>query len=81
MILPILLYGSEIWGFKYSDKIEQVQHVFYKKMLGVSSNTVNEAALGELGRYPLAVHYQLRCVKYWLKILSMQPRSAWQEHV
>ena len=41
-------------------------------MLGVSSNTVNEAALGELGGYPLAVHYHLRCVKYWLKILSMQ---------
>ena len=31
MILPILLYGSEIWGFKYSDKIEQVKHIFCKK--------------------------------------------------
>ena len=51
--------------FKYSDKIEQ-EHVFCKKLLGVSSNRVNEAALGELGRYPLAVHYHLRCVKYWL---------------
>ena len=49
MILPILLYGYEIWRFKYSDKIEQVQHVFCKKLLGVSSNTVNEAALGERG--------------------------------
>ena len=72
IILPILLYGSEILMFKYSDKIEQVQHIFCKKLLGVSSNTVNEVALGELGRYPLAVHYHLRCVKYWLKILSMQ---------
>ena len=36
MILPIPLYGSEIWGFKYSDKIEQVQHVFYKKLLVLS---------------------------------------------
>ena len=28
MILPILLYGSEIRGCKYFDKIEQVQHIF-----------------------------------------------------
>ena len=72
MILPILLYGSEIWGFEYSGKIEQVQHIFCKKMLGLSSNTVNEAALGELGRYPLAVQYHLRCINYWLKIVCMQ---------
>ena len=59
MILPILLYSSEIWGFKYSDKIEQVKHIFCKKLLGLSSNTVNEAAPGEMGRYPLAVHHHL----------------------
>ena len=29
MILPILLYGSEIWGFVNSDKIEQLQHKFH----------------------------------------------------
>ena len=88
MILPILLYGSEIWGFKYSDKIEQVKHIFCKKLLGLSSNTVNEIALGEMGRYPLAVHHHLRCVKYWLEILSMQsgshaiqPILTWQEHM
>ena len=72
MILPILLYSSEILGFNYFDKIEQVQHIFCKRLVGLSSNTLNEAALGELGRYPLAVHYHLRCMKYWLKILSMQ---------
>ena len=31
VLLPILQYGSEIWGVKYSDKIEQVQHIFCKK--------------------------------------------------
>ena len=69
MILPILLYGSEIWGLKYSDKIEKVQYIFCKQVLGLSLNTVDEAALGELRRYPLTVHYHLRCVKYCLKMV------------
>ena len=31
MIKPILLYGSEIWGFKISDTIENVQDNFCKR--------------------------------------------------
>ena len=31
VILSILLCGSEILGFKYSDKIERVQQIFCKK--------------------------------------------------
>lgn len=71
MILPILLYGADIWGFKYSEKIEQVQVKFCKRLLGLTSVASNEAALGEVGRYPLAIHYHTRCIKYWLKVLNM----------
>ena len=65
MITPILLYGSEIWGYEYSHVIEQVQLEYCKKILGVRGNTINCAALGECGRRPLAVHYMSKCVKYW----------------
>jgi len=60
MIVPIILYGSEIWGFKFSEKIERVQYVFCKRLLGLTTRSVNEVALGDLGRYPLAVYYHVR---------------------
>ena len=68
MITPVLLYGSEIWGFKLSPQIESVQIKFCKKLLMVGSNTSNDAVLGECGRYPLSVLYMTRCIKYWLKL-------------
>ena len=50
MITPILLYGSEIWGYEYSHVIEQVQLEYCKKILGVRGNTLNCAVQGECGR-------------------------------
>ena len=40
MITPILLYGSEFWGYEYSHVIEQVQLEYCKKILGVRGNTI-----------------------------------------
>ena len=71
MITPILLYGSDIWGYEYIHVIEQVQLEYCKKILGVRSNTINCALLGECGRRPLPVHYMSKCVKYWLKLIQM----------
>ena len=70
-VIPILCYGSEIWGYEYSDKIEKVHRKFCKRVLGVSSTTNNAAVLGECGRLPLCVIYFKRCISYWLKILCM----------
>ena len=81
MILPILCYGSEIWGYKKYDVIENVQLQFCKFLLGVNSNTTNSAVLGECGRNPLFVKYSCRCIKYWCKILIMEdnrlPRATY----
>ena len=70
-ILPILLYGSEIWGHTYSDIIEQVHVSFCKKVIGVGSKTSNVAVLGECGRHPLYIFYYKKCIAYWLKLLTM----------
>ena len=68
-IVPILLYGSEIWGYEYRKQIENVQIRFCKRLLGVSSQTPNVAILGECGRRSLSTLYMTRCIKYWLKII------------
>ena len=69
MVVPILLYGSEIWGTKVRDSIELVQRKFCKYILSVSYNTSNAAVLGELGRMPLLIKYKYKSVTFWLKIV------------
>lgn len=81
MVVPILLYGSEIWGSEYSESIENVQITFLKRILGVGTTTTNAVVLSEVGRYPLAIVYYKKCIQFWLKLLQMPenrlPRSCY----
>ena len=70
-ILPILLYGSEIWGFHKAVDIERVQFKFCRYVLRLYSNTSNLVVTGELGRFSLKVNMFVRIIKYWLHILNM----------
>ena len=71
MVLPTLLYSSEIWGHKVHQCIELVQIKFCKYVLKVAQCTPNAAVMGECGRLPVAYHSKVRMINYWLKILSM----------
>ena len=70
IILLILMYDSEIWGFCRSDDIEKVHLQFLKQILGALKQTSNVAVYGELGRFPLFVLRKIRILKYWFKILN-----------
>ena len=70
LIVPILLYGSQIWGTIPNDTIEKIQRKFYKHILKVPMQTSNEAVLGELGKFPLSVLFHYYCIKYWLIIVQ-----------
>ena len=70
LIVPILLYGSEIWGVYEFKEIDKLHIKFCKRILGVSNQTPNLAVLGELGRFPLYVIAKERSLKFWLKIIE-----------
>ena len=70
LVLPILLYGAEVWGYERRDSIEAVHTKFCKYILCLPSHTSNVAVLGECGRLPLCVHYMYKCIKYWLKLVQ-----------
>ena len=70
-VLPILCYGSEIWGTKMRSEIEIVHNQFCKYVLGLGPRSVNVAAIAECGRRPLYIHYIARCIKYWLRLTQM----------
>jgi hypothetical protein len=70
-VKPILLYGSEIWGFRPCDDIEKVQVKVCKMVLGVGRDVRNSFALGECGRYPIYIDTYTRVVKYWCRLITM----------
>ena len=83
LVVPILFYGSEVWGYDNQRKIEQVHINFCKSFLGVGKYASNSAVLGECGRLSIATRYYIRFIKYWLKILKMDhhsfPRQCYEE--
>ena len=73
MVKPIAIYGAEIWGYKFSEEIEKlIQTKFCKQYVGLKQKTADIFALGECGRFPLAVAYMTQCVKYWIKLTQTQ---------
>ncbi len=68
LVEPILLYGSEIWGFVNIDIIEKVHLQFCKRILNVRSSTPNVMVYGELGRFPLEIKVKLRMLSFWSRM-------------
>ena len=89
MVMPILLYGSEVWGAyeynptKRSDEwgklmMETVQMPFIKCLIGVNKSTTNIMVHGEAGRYPLAMFIKFRTVKFVKHIVSQNKHKLSQ---
>jgi hypothetical protein len=70
MVVPILLYGCEIWGFENIDAIESLFLQFYKIILGVKKSTPNCILYGELGRFPIEVFVKSRLIGMWKRLRS-----------
>ena len=70
LILPILNYSGEVWGFSKADVIERIHLRFCKQLLGVRVQTQNNFIYGELGRMSLRNYRFLSIMRYWFKILN-----------
>ena len=65
LVLPILLYGSEIWGFDVIRDLEVFHMKFCKQILKVNKSTANCMVLGELGRFKLDKYIENRMINFW----------------
>ena len=50
LIVPICLYGCEVWGFKNIELIEKLHLQYCKSILHVNKSTPTCMVLGDLGR-------------------------------
>ena len=69
LVTPILLYGSEVWGYMKLDQIERLHKLFLKSLLRLNKGTANCMAYGEVGRLPLQHTVNKRMVSYWIRLL------------
>ena len=85
-VVPIMLYGSEVWGFTILDLknkpnqnklnilrtnlIEKLHLKFCKMLLKVKKSTASIMVYGELGRKPLSILIKSRMIQFWFKVVS-----------
>lgn len=72
LVMPIMNYACEVWGFFQANSIERVHLQFCKRLLGVKKSTQNDFVYGELGRTNCLTKRYLVIIKYWFKLLFSQ---------
>ena len=68
-VQPILLYGSEIFGFENIELIEKVHSEFLRKITRCRQGTPMYMLYGELKRHPLSINIQTRIISFWNRII------------
>ena len=70
MVLPILLYNCEVWGYEDFENLEIFYRAFLKNTLKLNKQTPNCMVYGESGRKPLHITIQLRMINFWTRIVT-----------
>lgn len=77
LIMPILTYGSDIWGTNGVSlvQLDQVFNRFVRCTLGVKSTTSNIIVAGECGRLPPSVRCVISSLCYFNRVSHMDNES------
>ena len=67
-IVPILLYGCEVWGYENLEVCERMQLKFLKIVLHLRRSTPTCMVLGELGTYPVSLDAKCKMLTFWYKL-------------
>lgn len=70
VVVPILLYGSEVWGHVDLNQMEIFHRKFLKSILKVRKTTPNCMVYGECGVESLENLVNIRILNFWLRLLS-----------
>ena len=72
-VLPVLLYGCEVWGHTNTQAIEIFYRKFLKMILKLNFSTSSIKVYGELGKLPLETFIKKRIISYWIKMTESKP--------
>ena len=72
MVVPVLLYGSEIWGHECLDLIEKPHLKSLKCILHLNRSTMSSQVYGESGNFPVSIMIKARMVRFWADLVGSQ---------
>ena len=64
-VLPIILYGCEIWGYSNLKTLEKLHLKFCKLVLKLKDSTPSIMVYGETGRFNLEYYAKKRMINFW----------------
>ena len=70
MILPILTYGSEVFGYENTEILEGVHLQFLRKIGKLRKCTPKYMLYAGFGRYRMKINIKRRMANFWAKILN-----------
>jgi hypothetical protein len=75
LILPICLYGAQVWGIQYlalhtdtdifNNPFQELQFMFLKHIAGVKRSSLRWALLNEFEMPPMQMFIALSCCRWW----------------
>jgi hypothetical protein len=68
-VVPILTYGSEIFGYENLDLLEKVHSTFLRRLTYARKSTPKYMLHGELGRYPIYINVYTKMISFWTRLL------------
>ena len=71
-VLPILLYGAELWGDGPNVSRTKNYNNFHKYLLGLPIQSFNRVALGELGMPSFKCHSYYWLICGWLRFFAIK---------
>lgn len=77
VVLPVMLYGCEVWGAGNTKMVEKVHLKFCKYLLNLSIRTPSAIVYGELGRFPIEIEIKTRMVSFWSRLLEPPGIDKW----
>ena len=69
-MLPILLYGCEVWGFTNLNMLELVHKQPLRNISKLRKSTPEYMLYADLGRVPIEMHVKSRMIGYWISIIN-----------
>ena len=70
LIVPILLYGCEVWGYENIEQIEVLHRKFLKQLLHLNKSTTNCMVYGETGEYKISYYVENRMLNFWCRMMT-----------
>jgi hypothetical protein len=69
--MPILHYGTEIWGHENAAQLESVQLGYFKRLYGLHKMTHTQFLKGDLGLWSLKSYRTVQMTKFWLRVVQL----------